>query len=138
MSPANVAARNQPCGQKSTLRPEINPGARNQSWGKAINSPSPEISHDSISDPPAQGFILLENSQSAGGSNKQSIVALSQSMSVVVCYCLRKCLSSNSIGLKMNFEAISKNSFEDGIQRLLGLTIMEKVDRHSAKFKRIP
>jgi hypothetical protein len=69
---------------------------------------------------------------------KPSIVAHSQSMSIVVCYCVRKCLSSNSIGLKMNFQAITKNSFEKGIQRLLGLTIVAKVDRHSAKFKRIP
>lgn len=70
--------------------------------------------------------------------NEPSIVALSQSMSIVVCYCLHNCLSSNSIGLKMNFQAITKNSFEKGIQRLLGLTIVAKVDRHSAKFKRIP
>ena len=47
---------------------------------------------------------------------KPSIVALSQSMLIVVCYCLRKCLSSNSIGLKMNFQAITKNSFEKGLQ----------------------
>lgn len=53
-------------------------------------------------------------------------------------YCLRNRLSSNSILLKMNFQAITKNSFAKGILRLLGLTIDAMVDRHSAKSKRIP
>ena len=36
--------------------------------GRAIKSPSSEISHYSISDPPAKKFILPENPQHAGGS----------------------------------------------------------------------